>query len=171
MLQKITKLPTLLVPMCTIVAIGLIAGAATLWMTSNQETQLSEADFTGFTDASITMYKDPSCGCCAGYAAALRRHGFVVTVEETSELETIKAEHNIPAAGASCHTMVIDGYVVEGHVPFSALAELLQEKPDVAGIGLGGMPTGTPGMPGTKRAPYEVYQLSETGEMSPYLTI
>lgn len=171
MLHNKIKLPTLILATLSLAAIALLASAAIWLTTDSQEAQLSEADFSGLTDASITMYKDPSCGCCAGYAAALRRHGLEVTVEETNELEAIKAEHTIPAAGASCHTMLIDEYVVEGHVPLIALAQLLQEQPAIAGIGLGGMPLGTPGMPGTKRAPYEVYQLSETGEMSPYLSI
>ena len=119
----------------------------------------------------VTMYKDPDCGCCTGHAQALKEEGFDVIIEETNDMESVKAEHNIPLFGESCHTSVIDGYVVEGHVPLEAIEKLLAEKPDIAGIGLPSMPIGTPGMPGPKTAPYEIYQLTEAGEMSPYLTI
>lgn len=155
----------------SVVSVLVVLGAVSLTQPSEQTAVIDEALFAGHTDMPVTLYKDPSCGCCEGYAAALRRQGFAVTVEETSELEAIKAGHNIPVAGSSCHTSVIGGYVVEGHVPMAALAKLLEEQPDVAGIGLAGMPIGTPGMPGLQRAPYDVYQLSEAGEMSPYLSI
>lgn len=120
---------------------------------------------------SVTLYKSPTCGCCEGYAQALRDEGFAVDVRSTRDLRTIKEEHQIPLAGESCHTSIIGDYVVEGHVPLAAVAKLLEEAPDVAGIGLPSMPLGTPGMPGPKAAPYEVYQLSAEGEMSPYLSI
>lgn len=119
----------------------------------------------------VTLYKSPNCGCCSGHAAALEAAGFTVVVEETQDLTAIKQSHNIPLGGESCHTTLIGDYVVEGHVPLEAIEQLLAEQPDVAGIGLPGMPIGTPGMPGAKTAPYEVYQLSAEGEMSPYLTI
>jgi hypothetical protein len=120
---------------------------------------------------SITLYKSPNCGCCSGHAKALETAGFTVTIEETDNLDLVKQTHNIPAGGESCHTSVIGDYVVEGHVPLEAIEKLLTEKPDIAGIGLPGMPIGTPGMPGRKTATYDVYQLSSTGEMSPYVSI
>lgn len=119
----------------------------------------------------ITLYKSPNCGCCSGHAKALEQVGFDVTIKETNDLAFVKQTHNIPLEGESCHTSVIDDYVVEGHVPLGAIEKLVTEKPDIAGIGLSGMPIGTPGMPGPKTTPYDVYQLSEEGQMSPYLTI
>ena len=123
------------------------------------------------TGHAVTMYKNPNCGCCTGHAEALRRHGFDVTVEETRDMAAVKERYNVPLSGESCHTSVIGNYVVEGHVPLEAIEKVLVEQPDIAGIGLPSMPIGTPGMPGKKLAPYEVYQLSESGEMSPYITI
>jgi len=120
---------------------------------------------------SVTLYKSPNCGCCSGHAKALEQAGFDVTIEITDNLSAVKELHNIPQNGESCHTSIIGDYVVEGHVPLEAIEKLLIEKPDVAGIGLPGMPIGTPGMPGEKSDPYEVYQLSDQGEMSPYITI
>ena len=131
--------------------------------------KLTVADFGD--GQAVTLYKSPNCGCCSGHAKALEEAGFSVTIEETNDLATIKRSHNIPANGESCHTSVIGDYVVEGHVPLEAIEKLLNEKPAIAGIGLGGMPVGTPGMPGKKVAPYEVYQLSNAGEVSSFLTL
>lgn len=157
------------------IAVGLVALAITgivvsLSLPTKQHTS-DTVDFTSLTAESITLYKNPNCGCCEEYAAILRQHGFDVVVEKTNDLDAVKADHNIPVARASCHTSVMGDYVVEGHVPLEAVAKLIQEQPIVAGIGLAGMPIGTPGMPGAKIAPYEVYQLSDTGEASPYITI
>jgi len=153
-----------------VLAGSLITGVSSYnQVTSVSEPMLAVADFGA--GQSITLYKSPNCGCCSGHAKALEEAGFTVTIEETDNLDLIKQTHNIPVGGASCHTSVIGDYVVEGHVPLEAIEKLLTEKPDVAGIGLPGMPIGTPGMPGRKTAPYEVYQLSEVGEMTPYVNI
>jgi hypothetical protein len=136
---------------------------------SASEAQLLVADFGA--GQSVTLYKSPNCGCCSGHAKALEKAGFTVTIEETEDLDLVKQTHNIPVGGESCHTSVIGDYVVEGHVPLEAIEKLLTEKPNIAGIGLPGMPIGTPGMPGRKTAPYEVYQLSADGEVSAYVSI
>lgn len=119
----------------------------------------------------VTLYKTPTCGCCLGYADALREEGFTVEVVAEQDLRPIKQQHHIPADKESCHTSVIGEYVVEGHVPMAAVERLLTEQPNIAGIGLPSMPSGTPGMPGPKFAPYEIYQLSAAGDASPYMTL
>lgn len=154
------------------VALVLVVVTGFVWFGPNGDTyeaQLVVADFG--SGHSVTVYKSPNCGCCTGHAKALEESGFTVTIEETNNLTAIKQSKNVPTDGASCHTSVIGDYVVEGHVPLEAIEKLLTESPDIAGIGLAGMPIGTPGMPGVKRAPYEIYQLSDKGEMSPYLTL
>jgi hypothetical protein len=137
--------------------------------TNESEPVLAVADFGA--GQSVTVYKSPNCGCCSGHAKALEQAGFTVTIEETDNLDLVKQTHNIPVGGESCHTSMIGDYVVEGHVPLEAIEKSVTEKPEIAGIGLPGMPIGTPGMPGRKTAPYEVYQLSADGEMSPYVNI
>lgn len=109
----------------------------------------------------VTFYRSPTCGCCAGHAAALEAAGATVDVQNVDEvtLQDIKNEHGIPFNKQSCHTAVIDDYVVEGHVPVAALAQLLEEKPDTRGITLPGMPIGTPGMPGRQTESYIVETL------------
>jgi len=153
-----------------VLAVAVVSGVSSYnQVTSEVEPILAVADFGG--GQTVTLNKSPNCGFCSGQAEALEAAGFEVTIEETDNLDLVKQTHNIPADGASCHTTVIGDYVVEGHVPLEAIEKLLAEKPDIAGIGLPGMPIGTPGMPGRKIAPYEVYQLSEMGEMSSYVNI
>lgn len=111
--------------------------------------------------AAATVYKSPSCGCCGGYIEELKRQGANVTVEMVDEdrLTAIKNEHGITPELSSCHTTLIDGYAIEGHVPIEAVVKLRTEKPAIKGITLPGMPSGSPGMPGPKYAPYDVQTL------------
>jgi hypothetical protein len=157
------------VPTAVLVLAVLIGYSSYTQSTTSIEPALAVANFGA--GQTVTLYKSPNCGCCSGHAKALEDAGFVVTITETDKLDEIKQANNIPSDGVSCHTSIIGDYVVEGHVPLEAIETLLTERPDIAGIGLPGMPAGTPGMPGKKLAPYEVYQLSERGEMSPYQTI
>ena len=114
-----------------------------------------------------TLYKDPQCGCCQAYADHLRESGFTVTVRPTHDLAQIKRQHGVPAGFEGCHTTLIDGYVVEGHVPMNSLDRLLVERPDIKGISLPGMPPGSPGMTGHKAEPFTIYELSD-GEPKVY---
>ncbi len=103
-----------------------------------------------------TLYKNPDCGCCDEYARYLRDHGFQIDVIETATLDRMKAEHGIPAELGGCHTTLIQGYVVEGHVPVGSIERLLNERPQIAGISLPGMPSGSPGMGGAREGPFEI---------------
>jgi hypothetical protein len=117
-----------------------------------------------------TLYKNPSCMCCDGYAEHLESKGIDVTVVDDQELRQIKMQTGIPYGQGSCHTVMLGDYVIEGHVPFAALEKLFEERPDIDGIGLAGMPQGTPGMPGPQQAPYEVMGFKDR-EASPFLTL
>lgn len=107
-----------------------------------------------------TIYKNPQCGCCEGYAEYLRQNGFSVAVIATDNLDLIKQQHNVPEHLEGCHTTLIDGYVVEGHVPVSAMDMLLSARLAIVGISLPGMPMGSPGMGGDKEAPFTIYEIS-----------
>jgi hypothetical protein len=116
----------------------------------------------GADPVSVMMYKNPQCGCCEEYAKYLRRQGFKVTVKPTHDMSLISRQHGVPEHLAGCHTtMLIGGYVVEGHVPVSAIKKLLAERPDIKGISLPGMPEGSPGMTGTKTGPFEIMEISD----------
>lgn len=110
---------------------------------------------------SATLYKNPQCGCCEGHAKYLRQNGFAVKVVPTHDLMLIKRENGVPTELAGCHTTLIDGYVVEGHVPINAIKRLLSERPAIKGIALPGMPAGSPGMGGSKTEPLTIYEIAE----------
>ncbi len=105
----------------------------------------------------ITVYKSPTCGCCANYVSYLKRSGLDVDVVTTTEMNAVKESNGVPTGYTSCHTSVIDNYVVEGHIPLETIGKLLQDRPSLSGITLPGMPAGTPGMPGVKQGTWSVY--------------
>lgn len=123
--------------------------------------------------AKAVVYKSPTCGCCSGHADAMKAAGFDVEVIETQDMVSVKDKYDIPMELQSCHTTILsDGdsdYVVEGHVPIEGIQTLLAEAPDVPGIALPGMPTGTPGMPGPQTEPYDIMTLGENSEL--YLSL
>jgi hypothetical protein len=110
-----------------------------------------------------TLYKDPQCGCCEGYAAYLRQNGFAIDVKPTNDLAEISHNAGVPEKLQGCHTMFVEGYVVDGHVPVNVIRKLLAERPAVAGITLPGMPEGSPGMTGRKRGPFKIYAVYKDG--------
>jgi hypothetical protein len=103
----------------------------------------------------VTVHKDPDCGCCGGWVAHLETHGFQVKVIETRELNRVKARLGVPFDLSACHTAEVAGYLIEGHVPATALEKFLREKPDALGLAVPGMPSGSPGMTGD----YEEYDV------------
>lgn len=120
-------------------------------------------------DASqIVMYQNPACQCCGRWAAHMEEAGFEVEVHKTAELNAIKAEHGIDAETAGCHTAMVDGYIVEGHVPVREVVRMLQERPDVVGITVPGMPLGSPGMEDDRSDPYDVLTFDAEGNTSVY---
>lgn len=112
----------------------------------------------------VKMYKNPQCGCCEEYAKYLRRNGFKVTVTPTHSMSMISRRNGVPERLAGCHTMLIEGYVVEGHVPVGAIKKLLAERPNITGISLPGMPEGSPGMTGVKTAPFRILEITDGPE-------
>jgi hypothetical protein len=110
-----------------------------------------------------TLYKSPQCSCCEGYAAYLRDNGFTVDVKPSNDLAQISADAGVPAEMEGCHTMFVDGYVVDGHVPVGVIRKLLSERPKIAGITLPGMPMGSPGMVGEKTGPFTIYAVTKDG--------
>jgi len=94
----------------------------------------------------ITVYKTPSCGCCVKWVEYLQKEGFEVRAVNRDDLAPIKQRSGVPPAMSSCHTALVDGYVVEGHVPAQAIRKLLQERPNTLGLAVPGMPANSPGM-------------------------
>ena len=118
----------------------------------------------------ITVYKSATCGCCALWVKHLEESGFDVNVIETEALGAIKAQHGVGDHLASCHTALIDGYVVEGHVPAADITSMLESRPDIVGLAVPGMPIGTPGMEiaGRPAQPYQVLAFDRDGRTTVY---
>ena len=114
----------------------------------------------------VTVYRDPFCSCCEGWIDYLTNQGFQPTSVKTSTIDTLKQQYGVPDDLASCHTAIIDGYVVEGHVPSDDIKRLLAQKPsNIRGIAVPGMPVGTPGMEmGDKKDSYAVVSFDKKGQ-------
>ena len=111
----------------------------------------------------VVVYQSKSCGCCKKWVKHLEDSGFKVKSEFVSDVTEVKLKMNLPMRLASCHTAVANGYIIEGHVPASAIRKLFSEKPSIKGISVPGMPIGTPGMEGSHRESYEVIAFKENG--------
>ncbi|PWE18069.1 metal-binding protein [Marinicauda salina] len=94
----------------------------------------------------IVVHKNPACGCCDRWVEHLEENGFSTRVVEHEDMTPVKAEAGVPQALHSCHTAMVDGYVIEGHVPAADIARLLEEGPEAIGLAVPGMPAGSPGM-------------------------
>ncbi len=112
----------------------------------------------------ITVYKSPTCGCCSQWVRHLQDNGFEVEAIDQQNMNSIKSEAGITRQLASCHTAIISGYVIEGHVPAVDIKRLLKERPNVAGLTVPGMPMGSPGMEGSRQDSYDVLTFSRKGE-------
>jgi len=118
----------------------------------------------------VEVYKTVTCGCCANWVTHLQQHGFTTNVTDVDDIGAVKAKYNVPGRVHSCHTAVVDGYVVEGHVPAADVRRLLEERPAVAGIAVPGMPIGSPGMevPGMAPQSYNVFAFDRQGQLQIY---
>ena len=112
--------------------------------------------FSALAAEKMTVYKSKYCGCCQSWNEHMEQNGFELDVIETEQLGAVKQQYGIAPELASCHTGIVNGYVIEGHVPFDALARLLETRPDVLGIAVPGMPEGSPGMGDDPAARYDV---------------
>ena len=134
-------------------ATALTLGLATFGVTGMAHAE-NHADMADHGTMHVT--KSPTCGCCGAWVALAREEGYDITVTDTDDITNAKLDAGVPGNMWACHTAMIDGYVVEGHVPFAALTKLLEERPDIAGIAVPGMPAGSPGMGNDPDARYDV---------------
>lgn len=138
---------------------------------NSAETSTSEANSSAAVSSSAAMivYRDPSCGCCEAWAGIARNAGYQVNVIDHPDMPAIKKQHGVPDELLSCHTTIVGGYTVEGHVPLEDVQRLLQDKPiGIRGIAVARMPLGSPGMEvpeGTKQ-PFKVMAFDAAGRTS-----
>jgi hypothetical protein len=134
---------------CSLVVAGIAAGAA-----------------FGQGALIVEVYKAPTCGCCSMWVAHLEDHGFTVKTTDVPNINRVKSIVGVPERVTSCHTAIVDGYVVEGHVPAEDVRRLLADRPPIKGIAVAGMPIGSPGMEGRNPQAYDVIAFDEDGELT-----
>lgn len=130
----------------------------------------AEAQSAGNRPA-VTVYKSPYCGCCEGWVDHMRAHGYPVTTFDMEDLQSVKTTARVPTALESCHTAVVDGYTIEGHVPADAVDRLLAERPAIQGLAVPGMPAGSPGMEGGDPQPYDVMSFDKAGSSAVFMSV
>lgn len=120
---------------------------------------------SGAVSRSLVVYKTPSCGCCNEWVKHVETAGFNVRTTEVADTSPVATRYGVPAAMRSCHTGIVDGYAIEGHVPAREIIRLLDERPDIAGLAVPGMPIGSPGMEmGDRLDPYQVLTFDWDGQ-------
>lgn len=120
---------------------------------------------------SVTVYKTPTCGCCSKWVDHLNAHGFAATAVNMQDLSGLKAQQKVPVEAQTCHTALVGGYVIEGHVPASEIKQLLKQRPAVLGLAVPAMPTGSPGMEGPNAQPYDVLTFDKQGKLAKFSTV
>jgi len=116
----------------------------------------------------LVIYKSPTCGCCNKWVSHLKDNGYSVEVRNQRNIGPIKAELGVPRHLSSCHTAKVDGYVVEGHVPSDLVSRMLDEKPNIKGLAVPGMPMGSPGMEGRRKDAYDILAFQKSGRTAIY---
>ena len=113
----------------------------------------------------MIVYRSPSCECCGKWLEHIKNNNFTVKDIVTDDVQAIKIKYGVSAEMASCHTAIVDGYVIEGHVPSNDIDKLLKNKPKLTGIAVPGMPRGTPGMEmGDVKDPYNVMSFNKENQ-------
>jgi len=116
----------------------------------------------------LVVYKDPNCGCCAKWVEHAKENGFAVVEHNTADMAPVKQRYGVPADQVSCHTAVVGGYTIEGHVPADLIRKMLDEKATFRGLAVGGMPMGSPGMEGLIKQDYDVVAFDSAGNQTVY---
>ncbi len=118
------------------------------------------------TGPSMQVYKSATCGCCSKWVDHMRAAGFTVEATNVADINLYKQKHGVPPQLASCHTALVDGYVIEGHVPADDVIKLLRERPEIIGIAVPGMPMGSPGMESPNPEPFETIAFDSAGSVA-----
>jgi hypothetical protein len=158
-MMRITRAAALLLP---------LALAACGQGKADAPRRMSEAQRMANAADTIVVYKTPTCGCCSDWVDHAREHGFTVVAYDLNDLTAVKQQLGVPAGRVSCHTSVVRGYTVEGHVPADLIQKMLAERPRVRGLTVPGMPMGSPGMEGPWKDEYDVLAFDDDGNITVY---
>lgn len=158
-------------PLLAILAVLLVAAACGSGSEGTSASSVSpriQAAWADDDSVTLVVHRTPTCGCCGGWQDHVAAEGYRVDEHHHADLADLKHDFGIPADQWSCHTTEVDGYFVEGHVPAAALDDLLDSRPEIDGITLAGMPSGSPGMPGPQEAPFEVMAVVDGEIVGPF---
>jgi hypothetical protein len=154
--NKISK-PTILISLGSAIALSIVL---IVYQDSSASTALAEGI--------VTVYKSPTCGCCTKWIDHLKTNGFKVKAINTNDMHSVKEKAGVQHGLGSCHTALVDGYVIEGHVPASDIKRLLEQRPSVIGLTVPGMPMGSPGMEGPRKDNYSVLTFDQSGNTTEF---
>jgi hypothetical protein len=118
----------------------------------------------------VAVYKSPTCGCCGKWVEHMQANGFAPTVNDMPDLSAVKTKNGVPEKLTSCHTSIVGGYVIEGHVPAEDIRRLLRDKPAIVGLAAPGMPAGSPGMDVPGSPAYDVISWDKAGRTKVFAT-
>ncbi len=149
----------------TQISVGSKPNGITIW-----KGQSVSEEKTALMGEEMTVYKTKTCGCCHVYVEYLEREDVKVKAIDVEDLTAIKDQYGVPTNLQSCHTSIVGGYVVEGHIPLEVIEKLLAEKPAIKGIALPGMPSGSPGMPGPKTEKWTIYAIGNDGAVTEFMS-
>lgn len=142
-----------------VIALLIVSGVAVLVLQSPTSAQAAPE---------LEVYKSPTCGCCSAWVNHLTENGFAVKVHNQYDVTPIKQRYGLEPRLRSCHTALVGGYVIEGHVPAADIKRLLEKRPDILGLTVPGMPMGSPGMEGPRRDAYAVLAIGKNGSIQVY---
>lgn len=145
-----------------------VGGLAAIALSVAAATGLFSPKYLPADEADITVYKSPTCGCCSKWIDHLEDNGLSVAVRDRQNMQPIKKEFGVDGQYQSCHTALIGGYVIEGHVPAADIKRLVSEKTAIKGLAVPGMPMGSPGMEGPRTDNYSVLAIDQDGSASVY---
>ena len=164
-----------------VIAVGAVAALSVVFTAGGSESETETRE--GIVESSGTpngvdstalptmqVFKSPTCGCCSGWVEHVEGEGFQTEVQNTDAIVDVKRREGVPADLQSCHTALVDGYVIEGHVPADVIKRLLRDRPEIAGLAAPGMPVGSPGMEGPNAQPYDIIAFTRDGQRSVYAT-
>jgi hypothetical protein len=149
---------------CTVLTVAVAVALAPSAYAQTEKPSKAAAPSTSAAKTAVTVYKTPTCGCCGKWVEHMQSQGFACTVTNQPDLSEVKTKHGVPANLQSCHTSLVGGYVIEGHVPAEDIKRLLREKPAIVGLAAPGMPAASPGMDVAGSPGFDVISFDKSGQ-------
>ena len=156
------------------IAIGIITIFSVVILLSKNSSASNFENINAMT-GDIEIYKSLTCGCCSVYSSYVDSKVSPkvksIDLQDIDKINQLKTQYGVPKELESCHTMIVGDYFIEGHIPLEAVEKLIKEHPNIAGIAMPGMPSGSPGMPGSKSGSFVIFAVNNDGTYSEFMRI